>query len=294
MKLLGRVIYGFFVVLIGIQMFSCSRNTAYSKAIEKIGNEAYENGQFNLVNELFEYYKEDAFYEDTITIVDGDTRFGVEDKDIVFDIYVFLQSEIVAGSIGKKAEIRNSFTVLVVDLSMKDPDAMLNIIIKKNGKEDILEQTLYRREKNWYIQQFLFEGDVDQMIISHSGPSSAEPIILFNSENNSPIFLTEDDHNIEYVLTEELELADYGIVKRSEDPLKGMTWNVWLTMAIYIAVASLVTFVIFFKKTKESPFVKKTMAQEETKTEPKAEDKENINIKKIQEVEYRDDIENKK
>lgn len=242
MKVLGRVVYAMFLVFIGFQLFSCSSQKAYNNAIVAEGDIAYDNGDFTLFKELFTYYKEDAFIEEQFLLEKADTRFGVEETDIKFNFNVFLQAE----------NERDHFTVLLTNLSMENANPYLDIILKQKDGEVVVEKQLIRlSDKNWYIQYFEFDSNtINQIIISHTGPSRVESIILYNSSDHNDSFLTKEDHNLTKLINENDDLTGLGIVKREENPFKGKNTRIFVSLGIYVALAAVVTYFMFFHKQK--------------------------------------------
>ena len=89
MKILLRVAYAGFLILIGAQLYSCSSQRTYNRAVVKQGNIAYKNNDFTLFKELFKYYEDEPYVEKSIFLENADTRYGVTNKDISFDLTIF-------------------------------------------------------------------------------------------------------------------------------------------------------------------------------------------------------------
>lgn len=305
MKIFGRMIFGFFIVLIGFNLFSCSRSSAYNQAVKEGVDLAYVDGDYEIVNQMYEYaYKTPFINKESITIVDGDNRLEeVENRDINFDLYVFLQVREENPTFG--AKLRTPvFTVLVTDLSLKNRAQTLDIVIYKYNKVDDKEETTVVEyqlvgagEKNWYIQTFEFDTtEIKKILITHAGPSTKEPIILYDSGYDP--FLKESDHTILNVLKDDLSLEANNVIKVEQKAFKPSWTMTIITMVIYVAAAGLVAYVMFFKKNKQAPIVQQKV---DNNTASRANDrkivetpKENINIKNIEETKQRDDIETKK
>lgn len=248
MKILLRVAYAGFLILIGAQLYSCSSQRTYNRAVVKQGNIAYKNNDFTLFKELFKYYEDEPYVEKSIFLENADTRYGVTNKDISFDLTIFLQAE----------KGKNHFTVLITDVQMENPEYYLKTVIKKDGGEKVLENNIFRlSENNWYFQYFEFDSEtIDQIIITHVGPTSVEPIILYNSLDDKEVFLTKNEHDIASIVENNLPLEDYGIVERAENPFKGKGWPVLVTLGIYVFVAGVITYAMFFNKPKKQSYTK--------------------------------------
>ncbi len=249
MKVLGKAIYGVFLIFIGFQLYSCSSRGAYNRAMMSEGDKAFESNDYSLFKGIFEYHKEDSYIEKSIVLEDKDTRYDITNKDISFDIYVYLQSE----------KGKNHFTILLTNLEMEEPNNTLDVTIKKDGGKSVLEKQLVQLTKeNWYLQYFDFDTDVfDQLIISHKGPSNVEPIILYDSKDEMEVFLNNDIHNMSEIIKEGTSLSENNIVKRESDPFKGKGLSVILTLLVYLFVAGLVTYVLYFQKPKVNQGFKK-------------------------------------
>lgn len=248
MKILLRVAYAGFLILIGAQLYSCSSQRTYNRAVVEQGNIAYEKNDFILFKELFEYYEEEPYVKESFILEGADTRYGVTETDISFDLTIFLQAE----------NGKNHFTVLITDVQMENPEYYLGIVLKKDNGEKVLENNIFRlSENNWYFQYFEFDSEtIDQIIITHDGPSRVEPIIFYDSADYKNVFLTKEEHDIANVVEKDLPLEDYGIVKRDENPFKGKGWPVLVTLAIYVFVAGVITYAMFFNKSKKQSFTK--------------------------------------
>lgn len=248
MKVFGKVIYGIFIIFIGFQLYSCSQRGAYNRALMDEGDVAFENKDYTLFKEIFEYHQEDPFIEQSVVLENEDTRFGIENKDISFDMVVYLQSE----------KGKDHFTIIISNLEMEHTNPILDVVIKKDGGKEVLEKQLVKlTKKSWYIQYFEFDKDVfDQIIISHDGPSRLEPIILYNSKDDMDVFLNKEKHNMSEIISEG-SLAENNIIKREEAPFKGKGLSVILTMIVYLVVAGLVTYVLFFQKPRSKTYSRK-------------------------------------
>lgn len=248
MKILLRVAYAAFLILIGAQLYSCSSQRTYNRAVIEQGNIAYKNNDFTLFKEIFEYYEDEPYVKESFLLENADTRYGVTDTDISFDLTIFLQAE----------RGKNHFTVLITNVQMEDPEYSLGIVVKKNKGERILENNIFRLSaNNWYFQYFEFDSEtIDQIIITHVGPSRVEPIVFYDSSDYKEVFLTKEEHDIAGIVEKDLPLEDYGIVKRAENPFKGKGWPVLVTLGIYIVFVGIITYALFFNKSKKQTYTK--------------------------------------
>lgn len=272
MKILLKALFVAFLVFMGIQLYSCSSQRTYQKELVKAGNIAYEEGDFSVFKGIFEYYQEEPHEDVSISLVDGDNRPNVENKDISFDLIVFLQAE----------KGKNHITVILTDLIMENPEYSLKTVIKKDGGSKILEENLFRLSKNnWYIQYFEFDADTfDSIIISHVGASSVEPIILYDSSKTEEFkesFLSKENNDIASAIKEG-KLTENGIVKREKDPFEGKGAFVYVVLAIYVLIAGILVYAVFYtKKGKNHVYVNEKRTNNNTINEEalKEEDKEN-------------------
>jgi|SRR5690554_1773866 len=248
MKTLLRALFVAFLVFMGIQLYSCTSQRAYQRELVKAGNVAYDNGDFSLFKEIFVYHQEKAHVEESIDLIDADNRYDVEQKDISFDLIVFLQAE----------NGKNHITVILSNLEMENADYSLKTIVKKDGGQKVLEENLFRlSENNWYIQYFELDSQtIDQLIITHAGISSVEPIILYDSSDSFDVFLSKENNDLTKAIEED-KLEENGIIKREKDPFEGRGASVYIVMAIYILISGVLVYAVFFNKTKTKTTFKK-------------------------------------
>lgn len=281
MKILVRVIFVSFLIFIGLQLYSCSAQRAYNKAIVEEGNKAFANNDFTLFKEIFVYHQEEAIVDESFLLNDANTLYGVTNKDISFDLTIFLQAE----------NNKNHFTVILSNLEIEEPNDdvkySLKTVLKKDGGSVVLDKstTALNRlsaDNNWYIQYFEFDSQtIDQIIITYPGPSSIEPIILYDSlleEEFASGFLSKPTNDIAKIISDGLPLADYGIVKREKDPFAGKGASVFVTMAVYIVFAGVLMYAMFFTKKSRSV----------TPRKPQQKPKENVNLGKIREADIKE------
>ena len=62
MKILLKVFFVGFLIFMGMQLYSCASRRAYERELIKQGNVAYQEGDFSLFKEIFEYYKDCLLY----------------------------------------------------------------------------------------------------------------------------------------------------------------------------------------------------------------------------------------
>lgn len=255
MKILLKVLFVAFLFLIGIQLYSCSSKRAYQKELIRQGNVAYQEGDFSLFKEIFEYYKEEPFVDESVTLNDQDNRYDIENRDISFDLLVFLQAE--AG--------KNHFTVILTNLEMENPDYSLKVIVKKDSGKKVLEEHLFRlSENNWYLQYFEFDSEtIDQLLITHNGISSVEPIVLYDSlldEQFKDYFLSKEKNDLVGSIKDS-KLEEEGIIKRSKNPFSGKGTSVLVVLAVYTLFSGVLIYAVFFtKKDKRQPYKNQNIA----------------------------------
>ena len=135
MKFLGRVLFGFVILIIGLNVFTQSRNYAYTKSVGLNGDAAVNEGNYDYFRGLRGYYLIDDVINETINL-----------EEISFNLHAFLQSN---GDF-------NVMTVVVDHLEGIDTQ-MLNI--KVTGTGGNFEQQLVKlSEGNWFIQYIFLEN----------------------------------------------------------------------------------------------------------------------------------------
>lgn len=135
MKFLGRVLFGFVILIIGLNVYTQSRNYAYTKSIGLNGETAVNEGNYDYFRGLRGYYLIGDVINETITL-----------EEISFNLHAFLQSN---GDF-------NVMTVVVDHLEGIDTQ-MLNI--KVTGTGGNFEQQLVKiGEGNWFIQYIFLEN----------------------------------------------------------------------------------------------------------------------------------------
>lgn len=248
MKTLLRALFVAFLVFMGIQLYSCTSQRTYQRELVKAGNIAYKEGDFSLFKEIFVYYQDKPYVDESIVLIDKDNRPNIESRDIYFDLTVFLQAE----------KDKNHITVILSNLEMENVEYSLKTVVKKDGGEKVLEENLFRlSENNWYIQYFEFDSEtIDQLIITHVGISSVEPIILYDSSDTFDVFLSKENNDLVEAIKED-KLEENGIIKREKDPFAGKGASVYIVMAVYILISGVLIYAIFFNKTKTKTAYKK-------------------------------------
>lgn len=254
MKIFLKVIFGVFLIFLGLQLYSCSSQAAYNRVIISKGSAAYKNNDFTTFKEIFEYHKEEPLIEKSFFLEDANTLYGVTNRDISFDLTVYLQAD-------KKS---TRFTVILKNLEIETLNDVieysLRTVIKKDGGKEVLDKeaaSLNRivAKENWYIQYFEFDSDtIDQIMIVYPGPSSVEPIILYDSlkeEEFKEGFLNKESDDLVKQIKEGL-LEENGIVQRKTNPFTGKATSVIVTMVMYVAVSAVLIYALFFNKGKKA------------------------------------------
>lgn len=247
MKILLKALFVAFLFFIGIQLYSCSSKRAYQKELVKQGNVAYFEGDFSLFKELFEYYKEEPYVDESFSLIEQDNRYDIENRNITFDLLVFLQAE----------EGKNHLTVILTNLEMENADYSLKVVLKKDNGKKVLEEHLFRLSKNnWYLQYFEFDSEtIDQLLITHKGISTVEPIILYDSsldERFKDYFLSKAENDLVEKIKDN-KLEEEGIIKRDKDPFSGKGTSVLIILGIYILFSGVLIYAVFFTKKSKTP-----------------------------------------
>lgn len=294
MKGFGKIIFGIFVVIVGMLVYNRSKSKSIEKALKEQVVESHKNDDYSFFHEYYEYYKEDPVVQQKgLIAVDEDTRPSSEETEIKFDLYIYSQA------IGNKKNARNIVTLVLANLEMENPSDVLNAVVKTTKGEDkeVIEFNLQKidEELNVYFTSIYFEKDsFDQLIIYHTGYTTAEPIFLYDSGAENT-FMSLDDYDIAKVVKEEGSLVDNNILKKTDKPFKVSPTRQIITLSIYVVVVAVVTYLMYFKQKPTGPIVK-TEAQHrydeaQVKVKPS---QENVNIKNITETEERDDVKDKK
>ncbi len=267
MKILLKVFFVGFLIFMGMQLYSCASRRAYERELIKQGNVAHQEGDFSLFKEIFEYYKDEPHVEGSFTLENADNRHNIENKTIKFDLVVFLQAE----------KGKNHLTVILTNLEMERPDYTLRTVLKKDGGDKVLEERLVRLSKHdWYIQYFEFDcNTIDELIITHTGITSIEPIVLYSSKENpafSEHFLAKPEDDMVQAIKDN-RLEENGIVKRAKDPFQGKGASVLIVLAIYTLFAGLLMYAVLFTKKGIRKPIKKEELSKDLKEEVKEENK---------------------
>ena len=189
MKFLGRVLYGFVILIIGLNVFTQTRNYAYTKSIGLNGETAVNEGNYDYFRGLRGYYLSDDVISEIITL-----------EEISFNLHAFLQSN---GDF-------NVLTVVVDDLEGLDTE-MLNIKITDTGGN--FEQQLVKiNEGNWFIQYVFLENlyanqpdlrdDILDVSIWHVPNPNEETIVpLYDYDETQGPLLTAKESNLAAIIT---------------------------------------------------------------------------------------------
>lgn len=189
MKFLGRVLYGFVILIIGLNVFTQSRNYAYTKSIGLNGEKAVNEGNYDYFRGLRGYYLIDDVINETVT-----------EQEISFNLHAFLQSN---GDF-------NVLTVVVDDLEGIDTQ-MLRIKITGTGGN--FEQQLVKiSDGNWFIQYVFLENlyanqpdlrdDILDLSIWHvPNPNEDTIVSLYDYDETQGPLLTAKESNLAAIIS---------------------------------------------------------------------------------------------
>lgn len=178
MKLLGRILFGFMVVVIGYYIFGISYQSRYNEFLVKEGNPAMtaEPKDYQFIRGFFENYRT----EDVLSLE------GEVSGDYTYNLHAFIQSE----------GYYNRFTILLDDITNYDNRTLGFKITTTNGtKEDMI----FRLSKeNWYLnwvfldqlhenQMYRFEDVLDLEIYIPATKDKEKVVIYDYDETQGPL-----------------------------------------------------------------------------------------------------------
>ncbi len=222
MKLLGKLLFGFLVILIGLNLYSCSSGYAFNKFIADEGDKAIKEDDLSFFKGLFENYK-DPWVEQAIAVED----------EFSFNFHVFLEAN----------EHKTYLVFLVDDLTIEKQASTLDIKIETSDDE-IKQQLIRVGKENWYLQWFEFKNvDVYSVLITHPAPSKdADPVVLYEHKKTDGLFIDVNELNFSSLVKGENVLG--AVVKKllelpldntdAEPEFSGKTYNVKVEVVTHL------------------------------------------------------------
>lgn len=195
MKFLGRVLFGFVVIIIGLNVFTQSRNFAYTKSIGLNGDTAITEGNYDYFKGLRGYYLTTDILNETVST-----------EDMSYNLHAFLQSN---GDF-------NVMTVIVDNLEgieTSDGNDVQALSIKVTGTGGNFEQQLVKIGKNNWLIQYVFlenlypgqpklrDDILDVAIWYQPNVAEADIIPLYDYDETQGPLLTAQESNLAAIIS---------------------------------------------------------------------------------------------
>lgn len=195
MKFLGRVLFGFVVIIIGLNVFTQSRNFAYTKSIGLNGDTAITEGNYDYFKGLRGYYLTTDILNESVST-----------EDVSYNLHAFLQSN---GDF-------NVMTVIVDNLEgieTSDGNDVQALSIKVTGTGGSFEQQLVKIGKNNWLIQYVFlenlypgqpelrDDILDVAIWYRPNVAEADIIPIYDYDETQGPLLTAQESNLAAIIS---------------------------------------------------------------------------------------------